>query len=322
MRRSFSNRSAFTLIELLVVIAIIAILIGLLLPAVQKVRDAAARVQCQNNLKQITLGIHNYESANGYLPPGWQFLSPFGGGTQVYLLPYLEQGNIYNLLNFNAPYTDPSNANAIAAPISIFRCPADVGGNPLPSLGAPTNYYGNAGNWIVFVIIPPYVNQPPVQQPNGVFYSGSNNIRITSITDGLSNTAFYSERVLMNPNVASVYDMFNGPSNSPNDPSSVAQAVAECNSVAISTGNIFPIDMGWPWACGQQVYQHITPPNTMSCGWLTSLRAVVAATSRHTGGVNLSLGDGSVRFVSNNISVTTWQALGSTNGGEVLGSDW
>jgi prepilin-type N-terminal cleavage/methylation domain-containing protein/prepilin-type processing-associated H-X9-DG protein len=317
-----SRKPGFTLIELLVVIAIIAILIGLLLPAVQKVREAASRMKCQNNLKQITLGIHNYESANGYLPPGWQFLSTFGGGTEVYLLPYLEQGNLYNQLNFNAPYTDPSNANAIASPVSIFRCPSDVSGNPLPSLGAPTNYYGNAGNGIVFVIIPPYVNVSPVPQPNGVFYSGSQNIRITDVADGLSNTAFYSERVLMNPNVASVYDMFNGPSNSPNDPSSVGQAVAECSSVGITPGNIFPIDMGWPWACGQQIYQHITPPNTISCGWLTSLRAVVSATSRHTNGVNLSLGDGSVRFVSNSISTTTWQALGSIQGGEVLGSDW
>jgi prepilin-type N-terminal cleavage/methylation domain-containing protein/prepilin-type processing-associated H-X9-DG protein len=322
MTPSTNRKPGFTLIELLVVIAIIAILIGLLLPAVQKVREAAARMSCTNNLKQITLGIHNYESANGYLPPGWSFLSAFGGGTEVYLLPYLEQGNLYNQLNFNAPYTDPSNANAIAATVKIFRCPSDVSGNLLPSLGAPTNYYGNAGNQIAFVLIPPYVNQPPVPQPNGVFYSGSQNIRLTAVTDGLSNTAFYSERVLMNPNVASVYDMFNGPSNSPTDPSSVSQAVAECNSVAISPGNIFPIDMGWPWACGQQIYQHITPPNTISCGWLTSLRAVVAATSRHTNGVNLSLGDGSVRFVSNSISITTWQAVGSINGGEVLGSDW
>jgi len=316
-----SQRRAFTLIELLVVIAIIAVLIGLLLPAVQKARDASNRTKCQNNLKQIALGIHNYESANGYLPPGWTYSVTWG--TLANILPYIEQGNVANIVNLNISMNDPSNANGIQQPINLFRCPADVTNSPMPSLGAPTNYYGNNGSWVVFVIAHG-LNNPPDTQPNGVFFSNSQNIRMLDITDGTSNTAFYSERALSDGNgglITPLDDMFVGPNEMPESPVSAADAIAQCNTVDITNpANQFPIFMGAPWGNGQHIYQHIAPPNTRSCGWLASLRANVTATSRHTGGVNLALGDGAVRFVTNTIDLPTWQALGSRNGGEVVGN--
>jgi prepilin-type N-terminal cleavage/methylation domain-containing protein len=313
-------RRAFTLIELLVVIAIISILIGLLLPAVQKVRDAAARTKCQNNLKQIVLAIHNYESAYSYFPPGWNFNTTWG--TLANILPFIEQQNIANTINLNISMNDPTNAAGIQLPISILRCPADVQSSPFPSLGAPTNYYGNSGNWIVFVVIPfgPNSTDPP---PNGMFYCGSQLLTFEDILDGTSNTAFYSERALGDGNLGTpnpIDDMFIGPNEMPGNPSSDAQATAECNTVDVTNpANRFPIFMGAPWGNGQHVYTHVSPPNTRSCGWLASLRTNVTATSRHTAGVNMGLGDGSVRFVNNSIDLTTWQALGSRSGGETVG---
>jgi prepilin-type N-terminal cleavage/methylation domain-containing protein/prepilin-type processing-associated H-X9-DG protein len=311
------RRSAFTLIELLVVIAIIAILIGLLLPAVQKVRESANRLTCQNNLKQIGLAIHNYHDSFNQLPPGWDFTTSWG--TLAHLLPYIEQDNVFRMIDFTKSIDDPANAAVLPINIKTFLCPSDFP-NPMPSAGAATNYMGNNGNMPVFVIAYGLNVGTP---PDGVFYTQSQNLRFADITDGTSNTAFYSERVIGDGNIGDINeleDLFEGPNASPGHPATADEAYTWCQSVDITNpANQFPLFMGAPWAHGQHSYQHISPPNSLSCGWLPSLRATMAATSRHTGGVNVFFGDGSTRFVSQSIDLTTWRALGSRNGGEVPG---
>jgi prepilin-type N-terminal cleavage/methylation domain-containing protein/prepilin-type processing-associated H-X9-DG protein len=309
------RRSAFTLIELLVVIAIIAILVGLLLPAVQKTREAANRMSCQNNLKQICLAAHNYHGSFNQFPTGWDFATSWGALS--HLLPFIEQDNIYKGIDFTKAIDDPVNAPLLPITIKTFLCPSDFP-NPMPSLGAPTNYNGNNGNTPPFVIARGLNAATP---PDGVFFSQSQNINIASITDGTSNTAFFSERVLGDGNmglVSPLEDVFNGPGGAPGTPATADDAYNLCQQVDITNlANQFPIFMGAPWASGQQCYQHISPPNSRSCGWLGSLRSTMAATSRHTGGVNVAFGDGSTRFISETIDLATWRALGSRAGGEV-----
>src|SRR5688572_28506855 len=150
------RRRGFTLIELLVVIAIIAILIGLLLPAVQKVREAAARAKCQNNLKQIGLAVHGYESANNYFPPAGSYVKGAASvsySTPAVILPYVEQESLQRLMNFALPYTDPVNIPSTKVRVPIYLCPSEVKDKERVD-GAvthyPLNYGANVGSWLVF----------------------------------------------------------------------------------------------------------------------------------------------------------------------------
>jgi prepilin-type N-terminal cleavage/methylation domain-containing protein/prepilin-type processing-associated H-X9-DG protein len=315
-----SRRSAFTLIELLVVIAIVAVLVGLLLPAVQMVREAANRAKCQNNLKQICLATHNYHDTYKQYPPGWDFATSWGPLARI--LPFIEQGNIYRMINFQKAIDDPVNEPVLPMLISVYRCPSDLE-NPVPSLGAPTNYYGNAGSKPTFVIA---YGMNAGDPPNGVFYTQSKKLDYASIIDGSSNTAFWSERVLPDGNlglVSDLEDVFNGPYMGPGLPATADDAYDWCESVDITNpANQFPIFMGAPWPHGQHSYQHISPPNSRSCGWLPTLRATMPASSRHPGGVNVTFGDGSTRFISEMINLAAWRALGSRNGGEAPSEDF
>jgi prepilin-type N-terminal cleavage/methylation domain-containing protein/prepilin-type processing-associated H-X9-DG protein len=314
------HRSAFTLIELLVVIAIIAVLIALLLPAVQSAREAARRIQCVNNEKQIGLALHNYQESRTALP-GADMVYNAVNSTELSalsnILPYLEQSNVYSTINFDFSYQDPTNVTAMNTVINGFICPSDLA-DPIPSLGGQTNYMANMGSGIVWQWASgPNVGMP---QPNGVFY-GDSATTFAAITDGLSNTAFFSERVLADGNnsiVSPIADVFF----SPGFPMTPDDAMQQCLAVNIyDLANQFPLFMGAPWLNGQHVYLHVTTPNTRSCGFFIALRAVMPCSSRHPGGVNVLFGDGSVKFIKDAVSLQTWRALGTRAGGEVVSAD-
>jgi prepilin-type N-terminal cleavage/methylation domain-containing protein/prepilin-type processing-associated H-X9-DG protein len=346
------RRCAFTLIELLVVIAIIGLLMGLLLPAVQKVREAAARTRCANNLKQIGLALHNYESANGRFPPAYVGDSsldgsafgvsygddnrngPTGFAWGVFLLPYLEQDNLYRQFNLNVPCWAPENAAAARTRLTLFLCPSATGGSDGffverttadPRRGTPfvpgiyfahSHYVTNAG-----------VNQPwgrataysldfdvpePIAEPtgalvdliNGPFYRNSKTT-VHSVSDGLSQTVFIGEHSSILSNKTWV---------------GVVPGAATCPRLDLRP---------WPSDCnsggclvgahsGPDVHDH---PQVIIHAPNNPFGHTDEMWSEHTpAGCNVLFGDGSVRFISAFINPYTWVALSTRNEGDVPGN--
>ncbi|WP_165253467.1 DUF1559 domain-containing protein [Paludisphaera soli] len=347
----YDRRSrAFTLIELLVVIAIIAVLIALLLPAVQSAREAARRSQCVNNLKQLGIAVHNYISTHTVLPfgkgPSYAVSVP---GTPVYarwsahsqLLQFVEQGNLFNAINFLLPPETPgmagdvpfmpafpttpgANATASRAQVNSFLCPSD--GPTASNWPGGTNYVGNLQTWACDLSENNPSTVAPGEKISGVFYYLSG-VRMADVTDGLSNTAFISEKI----RGTGVRDR-DARSDSIIIPAvtSLADTLQTCRGASPATGTRLTMRQGMSWVMGEMCctsYNHVDVPNAKTCagtgfpGNMANMPMQVPPSSQHPGGVNTLLGDGSVRFIKSSIALTTWRGLGTRNGGEVLSSD-
>ena len=315
------QRRGFTLIELLVVIAIIAILIALLVPAVQKVRAAAARAQCQNNMKQIALAQHNYESlfkrlTPGYLYKGDGFASGFSDTSNEFswitlILPYIEQDNVYKTIkwtaNFGAGFGG-ANMPTTSTVQTVFLCPADMMGQSGGSWSGGQAYakghiVGNAGIGpmkIVHTTAPPPSPENTTVKP-GVFAVNSKT-RLNRITDGTSNTAMLSELV------------WGG--------SGDWRGVLHYPEGPFYMHNFTPNDLTPDRFRNGFCFSVPAAPCQVSHNAWNDRNDILTARSRHAGGVNVALCDASVRFVISDMTLTTWQALGTINGGEILGSDW
>ncbi|WP_238537668.1 DUF1559 domain-containing protein [Zavarzinella formosa] len=316
-------RPAFTLIELLVVIAIIAILIGLLLPAVQKIREAANRMKCTSNLKQLGLAAHNYQDTYQAFPTGVAAPGSDGRTTSLFveLLPFIEQDALYKQWNFTTP---SANFGAVGTPasakVNMYVCPsAAVADNPI-NVGSMwlgvTTYSGNGGA----------KSFPPQNaSKDGMFHLNSA-VRMADVTDGLSNTYLFGERVLSDANIDTY---MSAPFITPPDPplqsfTSFGGWSAPAGASAIATVTLSAeggINYFFP-----NKYEAPPPPtppppidwNTISANYWKRLSSWG---SKHTNGVNFALGDGSVRFVKSSIAPASLLAFSTRNGGETTPAD-
>jgi len=333
VRRSLNLKRGFTLIELLVVIAIIAILIALLLPAVQQAREAARRTQCKNNLKQLGLAMHNYHDVHSAFPQLVHGVNrgadgAWGrewGGLSVHtmFLPYIDQAPLYNLVDQSVYWHDNPNRALFRTKLAAFQCPSDP--KPGSSNDGFNNYGASTG--------PNFGWEADLNRVKGMFHLRYST-RIRDITDGTSNTIAFAE-MTTGDNDNGTYVVQRGDF-------ARAQSLAGINPVkptriqmetygqsCAAGGGDHRSDRGLSWGnpmmSGTGVNTIVTPnwkyPNGHECGGCGSgdARGVWATRSVHTGGSQHLLGDGAVRFISENIDFDLYQSLGSSNMGEVVG---
>ncbi len=373
---SHVSRRGFTLVELLVVIAIIGVMVGLLLPAVQAAREAARRMSCSNNLKQIGLALHNYESTYRTLPPArmmpdyvvagevrpsytsYPNTLPAGAWTgfrsiHTFILPFMEQTAIYDMIDFSVPTSvrmttgggvTPINANfaAYANAAALFICPSDPNtgrviseNNYRANFGGSTPYGGAVDTTQNHII-------NATSRGNGAFTIGLSN-KFSDFTDGLTNTVVFSERNKGSGNsmTAALPDRRFDVITSPNRRQGLiptGEIFNECLAYTPVTSSFNFNSMGrwldgsdfsngWPFGFySATLYNHVAPPNWrgFDCGnWSAIIDApgehgIVSARSMHPGGAQVTLGDGSSRFISESIDLMIWRALGTRAGGEVI----
>jgi len=332
---SHLNRSAFTLVELLVVIAIIGVLAGLLLPAIQQAREAARRMNCTSNMRQLVLASMNYESTYKRLPSALvsSTKGPSGLATSISdisvharLLTHMEQNAVYNSINFNVGHLHASNNTARLVNLPILRCPSDPA-NAIPAtIGGVNNYNFNSGTVIVYTKTESAVAANPflgTLNHDGVFYHDSA-LRLASITDGLSNTVGVSERIVgdFNQNISTPRsDTFRPESGNWNLTGTLNDAYNDCLAVNVTDISKQGFsDVGAPWLRGYHsttTYYHGNVPNGRSCMFPPS-RIMTTAGSSHVGGVNVGIMDGSTKFVTSNLDLTIWRAVGTRGTGEVV----
>jgi prepilin-type N-terminal cleavage/methylation domain-containing protein/prepilin-type processing-associated H-X9-DG protein len=331
------RRRGFTLIELLVVIAIIAVLIALLLPAVQAAREAARRAQCVNNLKQIGIAVHNYEGVWGALPSG-RYGYPYLWSSLASLLSYIEAASMYNAINFSFPSESnqlpyPANTTVEAAVIKVFLCPSDGQQRVDPTNWGATNYQSNSGTGTLnngnFNVV------AGANLPDGPFYNTSA-IPFAQVLDGLSNTAAYSETILGNNTNTSPgtsppgspsrqFALFNTSGYLATLPAASFQPPNTSLGVC-ATPDQWSGDRGREWSRGSffmSSYNHFYTPNSPypDCTDAGRNAAICGPRSFHSGGVNVLILDGHVQFVKNSVSQTTFRALSTIRGYEVISSD-
>lgn len=319
------RKTGFTLVELLVVIAIIGVLVALLLPAVQAAREAARRMSCGNNIRQIGLALHNHEDAMKRLPSGYDYLVTqafpsvgqhfYRWSAHAMLSPYLEQSNIYNKLRLDYPLymagtpTHPANVPLVKLTVPTFLCPSDIRKTVSTDWGA-VNYVMNYGSGL-----PGGLDL----NADGVFYIDSKT-RLADVTDGLSNTAAFSEQTLGAGGMATTLGAAQAEGKQ-RDVMVWLLSTPPSDSACQNTGAPADHVRGEKWADGahsQTGYDHYLMPNAERADCYSRVGTWKAARSRHPNGVMLLLLDGSVRFVAQSVNQTTWRAVGTRAGGEVL----